>query len=181
VTINFQPSNDRATILQAVTDPMSGSKSTTTLTVTWGGDKKGKGKGMDDQHSQPSDRHIGRPDNRPIMNHNTGPLSMHSDDASAAEGELPSLSKFRAEHETQPMQPVRSKFKADDPSPPAIGTGTGGGDGMWTAGDIGLDETQPWRKMSGKDTRPIRMQVQGEEGESRVDPKNQILVYDMRK
>ena len=55
-------------------------------------------------------------------------------------------------------------------------------DGMWATGNLSLEEeTQHRRKMSGKDSRPIRVTTKGGDGGEEVNPKNQVLVYDMRK
>ena len=164
VTINFQPSNDRATILQVVTDQRSGSKSTTTLTVTWGSETKNNS--LRPAHSNT----LGNP---PVFHHTL----THVNDSS--EGELPSTSKFKAENEVHGVNniavnsPNKSKFR-HEASDDSLNIG-----GAWAGG--GGAEAQPWRRMSGKDTRPIRLQVKGGEDSTMMDSKNQVLVYDMRK
>lgn len=152
VTIEFQPLAERATITQHVTDLCSGSKSTTTLTVTWGGEKK-----PDTQ-------------SRHCLSASCEHRS-HSRDVALAddqtEAELPSLSKFQVEEAT--LVP-RSKFKAEDPLDDRYRNAHDGNE---------MVESQPWRQLSGKDDRPIRVHSRGDNG-SQTDPKSQVLIYDMR-
>lgn len=163
VTINFQPSFNRATIVQSVST--GGSKSTTTLTVTWGGDKN-----KDDRAAnQPP--HIAPP----------------YTDISEIESELPYLSKlqdnivqeskFKAEYEATNL-PVSGTDNFDS----ASGKQKRSGVDMWTSGcEV---KEQPWQKLSGNDSRPIRLHINdGNEigNTGKLDANRQVLVYDMRK
>ena len=87
--IDFLPSRDRASIVQTITDPRTNSKATTTLTVTWGGDKRRASAGCSGSESQ-----------------TMGEVTPES--GKVTEGELPSLSKFR--EETVPV----SELKLED-------------------------------------------------------------------
>lgn len=162
MTINFQPSYSRATILQTITT--SGSKSTTTLTVTWGSKIK-----TEDGIS--SDRCISE------FHCPSQSQGRHTD-------ELPSLSKFkpdetpisksRVDRDSIGMQCTHYNLEDNSRTAPTRHHG------MWTP-DCAVVE-QPWRKLSGTDTRPIRVQVNDRNStEGPVDPYHQILVYDMRK
>lgn len=126
-----------------ITDPRTNSKSTTTLTVTWGGDKR---------------RTIADCAGSEVDEASPG----HSQ---VTEGELPSLSKFRAE--SVPISKFQPEYSNDGPSK---------SNGAWESSI----ERQPQLKMGEADVRPVNGQVKDGESMSDVDPSQQVLVFDMR-